>query len=92
MMMSALLLIAVAGSGQEARAAEARSEAQARTETPARERRICRLQERLGTILPRRVCRSASDWALIDAAQEEITERDTAHMRNNARNSLYGPK
>lgn len=91
MMMSALLLTVVAGA-PEAGAWQAGAEAQRRTETPARERRVCRREERLGTILPRRVCRSASDWALIDAAQEEITQRDTAHMRNNARNSLTGPK
>lgn len=53
-----------------------------------RERRICRTQQRLGTILPRRICRSASDWAAIDGAQEKITDRDTAHMRNNGRSSL----
>ena len=58
---------------------------------PARERRVCRSQETLGTILPRRVCRRVSEWAQIDAAQREITERDTAHMRNNGRGSLSDP-
>ncbi|HEY0114826.1 MAG TPA: hypothetical protein VGB54_03805 [Allosphingosinicella sp.] len=58
---------------------------------PAAERRVCRVQERLGTILPRRVCRSASDWAAIDGVQERITDRDSAHMRNNGRTSMHDP-
>ena len=55
---------------------------------PAGQRRICRAQERLGTILPRRVCRTADEWAQIDAAQDRISTRDSAHMRNNSRGSL----
>jgi hypothetical protein len=55
---------------------------------PAAERRICRTDVNLGTILPRRVCRPAGDWAQIDAAQGKITERDTDHMRNSRRDSM----
>lgn len=55
---------------------------------PAPERRVCRTDVNIGTILPRRVCRSKSDWEQIDAAQQRITQKDTDHMRNNSRNSL----
>jgi hypothetical protein len=66
------------------------TEAAAAQSPPARARRVCRVQERLGTILPRRVCRSEADWAQIDGAQDRITTRDTMHMRNNSRGSLAG--
>ena len=56
-----------------------------------RERRICRSDERLGTILPRRVCRTASDWAAIDREQEKITNRDVAFMRDHRRTSMFDP-
>jgi predicted secreted protein len=82
-MITSALLLALASSGvQESAATEAESSA------PVRERRVCRLEERLGTILPRRVCRSITDWDQIDEAQRKITERDTQHMRNNSRNSM----
>ena len=63
------------------------------TAAPAtRPRRVCRQQERLGTILTRRVCRSVDEWAAIDAAQNRITDRDAAHMRNHNRASMRNPE
>lgn len=82
MITSTLLLMLASGGVQNAVPAETPSAA------PTRERRVCRLEERLGTILPRRVCRSTTDWDQIDEAQRKITERDTQHMRNNSRNSM----
>ena len=58
---------------------------------PVRVRRVCRVQERLGTILTRRVCRSADEWAEIDRAQGRITERDVDHARDHRRDSLWEP-
>jgi hypothetical protein len=87
MMTTALLLVLASGGVQETGAQA--PQAQPQTTRVARERRVCRVQERLGTILPRRVCRTAAEWQQIDLAQQEITERDRTHMRNNARNSLH---
>ena len=63
-----------------------------RTATPVeRPRRVCRMQERLGTILQRRVCRSAEEWAAIDQAQGQITDRDITHTRDHGRASMWDP-
>ena len=74
-------------------AATAVQEAPATTPAPGRPpgaQRICRNVERLGTILPTRICRPASYWARIDQEQGRITDRDTMHMRNNSRTSMRG--
>jgi hypothetical protein len=81
MSLSVIVMSILAGAGDPAPGTSAAT-------TAAPERRICRVQERLGTILPRRVCRSASDWALIDGAQDKITTRDTNHMRNRRMDNL----
>ena len=63
------------------------------TAAPAENRRrVCRMQERLGTILQRRVCRSADEWAMIDRAQGRITDRDMAHTRDHGRTSMSKPE
>ena len=58
---------------------------------PASARRVCRTMDRVGSILPTRICRPSSYWARVDAEQGRITEQDTMHMRNNSRNSLHEP-
>ena len=82
------LALASAGAGQTSAPTQA-------TPPPAtaasRPRRVCRQTERVGTILTRRICRTADEWAAIDQAQGNITERDAQHMRNNSRTSMYDP-
>jgi hypothetical protein len=56
-----------------------------------KERKICRVKEDLGSILPRRTCRTRKDWAKIDAEQAEITENDTGSIRENPGTSLHDP-
>jgi hypothetical protein len=80
--MSLLALVLVAGGAQPTTAAPPRVAPQ------ANERRVCRTEERLGTILPRRRCRSVTEWAELDRTQNRHTERDTASMRNHTRTSL----
>ena len=87
-MISSLLALALASASASAEQTSAPT-----TAAPAsRPRRICRQQERLGTILTRRICRSAEEWAAIDAAQNRITDRDAAHMRNHPRASMRNPE
>jgi hypothetical protein len=44
--------------------------------------RICRVEERLGTILPHRTCRTADEWATYDRAAGRIHEQDMMHIEN----------
>lgn len=66
--------------------------AAAPSETAApKEKKICRVTEDLGSILPRRSCRTRTDWAKIDAEQAKITERDSDRMRENSGRGMYDP-
>ena len=79
-----VLMLNLAGAQQiQAPATEA-------AQPPAGARRICRNTERVGSILPTRICRPASYWARIDREQNRITDQDTMHMRNNSRTSMRG--
>jgi hypothetical protein len=82
MMTSMLVMMLLGGGFQETPGAAAEAPA------AASERRVCRVVDRTGSILPRRVCRPASYWAAIDAEQSRITERDNQHVRDHARTSM----
>ena len=58
---------------------------------PPKEKKICRVAEELGTILPKRVCRTRKVWAAIDAEQAKITQNDTDRIRENPGTSLHDP-
>lgn len=49
---------------------------------PARVARVCRVEERLGTILPHRTCRTPEEWAAYDRAAGRIHEQDMMHIGN----------
>jgi hypothetical protein len=51
------------------------------------QRRVCRVQEVLGSITPHRVCRTVSEWAQLDAAQARTTQRNLDHMNNHPASS-----
>jgi hypothetical protein len=91
--MASLLLLALLGASahNQQPLPVAAPEAAAEAVAQPRERRICRTNDRLGTIIQRRVCRTASGWAAIDREQERITASDMAHMRDHRRTSMWEP-
>ena len=43
---------------------------------PVAEKKICRSEERTGSIMPTRVCHSNSEWAAIERQNASTVERD----------------
>lgn len=64
--LTAALLLTASGPGQPPRPPVA----------PA-QRRVCRVQETLGSITPRRTCHTVAEWAQIDTAMERARARST---------------
>lgn len=58
----------------------------------ARAPRICRVEERLGTILPHRTCRTAAEWQVYDRAAGRIHEQDLTHIEAHFTTQTINPK
>ena len=55
-----------------------------------KEKKICRKDVDTGTIMPRSVCRTRTEWTEIDAAKAKQTERDTQALRNRSTSGGLG--
>jgi hypothetical protein len=51
-----------------------------KAETPA-DKKICRREEVLGSVIPKRVCHTAAEWKQIDTASQSNAERLLAKQR-----------
>ncbi|MCP3736210.1 hypothetical protein M9979_15180 [Sphingomonas sp. RP10(2022)] len=51
---------------------------------PPADKRICRREVPLGSIMPTRICHTKAEWAAIDAANSDAAEN--ARRANSARN------
>ena len=60
-------------------------------EKPAKEKKICRVLDETGSNMPRRTCRTLTDWTKIDAAQAKANPRGTASTAGGPRGTLDSP-
>ncbi len=49
--------------------------------SPTPEKKVCRSEQTLGSFLPKRVCRTAVEWAAIDAGNASAAESALARRR-----------
>lgn len=49
---------------------------------PPKEKKICRTEVATGSIMPKRVCRTAAEWAAIEHEQEDVTRDEYQPNRN----------
>ena len=76
------LLFAVALGGLVA--SGARAEDAPAPAKPEKEKKLCRRIEDTGSIVPKRVCHTESEWAVIDAQNEKGAGEAFSQMRPNA--------
>jgi hypothetical protein len=58
---------------------------------PAKEKKICRVIDETGSNMPRRTCRTRTDWTKTDAAQAKTSERGSEKPRGNSRSNVPSP-
>ena len=48
----------------------------------AKEKKVCRREQLIGSIMPTRTCRTAAQWAAIDRAAQSETDAQIREMRS----------
>jgi hypothetical protein len=51
---------------------------------PAQDKKVCRRESVMGSIMPKRTCRTASEWSAIDQANRAIADQALSNRRSNA--------
>lgn len=49
---------------------------------PAKEKKVCRREQLIGSIMPTRTCRTQSEWAAIDRAAQSNTDAQLRDYRS----------